>query len=282
MATDNYNSDVQANALFQSLVSGLDFTIPNIDLTGDQFKLPDGSQLDTVVEPVTAVDVTSRTVGGTGIFDALMDGVRAQLTAELSKNTITKVEFTTLLANSIASAMQTAVQFALQKDQSFWQAQSAQIQGITALVGLETAKVQNASAQAEAYATEANYALTKLKLATEDSTNAVSQYQLDNTLPNQLKLIQEQIEVQRASTMDTRTDGTVIAGSVGMQKQLYTQQITSYKRSSEYQAVKLASDAWVTQKTMDEGLTPPNVFTNAGVQAAVYNLMSNNNIATSD
>ena len=79
-------------------------------------------------------------------------------------------------------------------------------------------------------------------------------------------LILEQTEAKRAETLDTRSDGTTaVAGSIGKQKALYDQQIDSYEKDAQYKVAKLFSDAWITQKTLDEGLTAPTSFTNAEV-----------------
>lgn len=83
-------------------------------------------------------------------------------------------------------------------------------------------------------------------------------------------LILEQTEVQRAQTLDTRSDGiTAVVGAIGKQKALYTQQITSYQRDSEIKVAKLYSDAWITQKTLDEGLLAPTQFTNTEVNEVI-------------
>src|SRR5690606_31916061 len=106
-----------------------------------------------------------------------------------------------------------------------------------ARIDLETARVMLARVQYEAASAEANYALTKIKISTEDATygNLFKQgegidFTNENVLPKQADLLQEQIEVQRSQTLDDRTDGAPIAGSVGKQKDLYSQQIDSYKR----------------------------------------------------
>ncbi|MBQ5153795.1 hypothetical protein EGM85_11085, partial [Macrococcus caseolyticus] len=62
------------------------------------------------------------------------------------------------------------------------------------------------------------------------------------------------------------------------QKELYTQQITSYQRDAEVKAAKLFTDAWITQKTIDEGLTPPNGFTNASVDDVLSTVKRNNSL----
>lgn len=96
--------------------------------------------------------------------------------------------------------------------------------------------------------------------------------------PKKEELMQEQIEVQRAQTLDTRSDAAPITGSIGKQKELYTQQITSYKRDSEVKVAKIFSDAWITQKTIDEGILPPDGFTNASLDEILAKLKENNEL----
>jgi len=97
-------------------------------------------------------------------------------------------------------------------------------------------------------------------------------------LSNQINLIDEQTEVQRAQTLDTRSDTATVVGLVGKQKALYTQQITSYERDAQTKAAKLFTDAWVTQKTIDEGLTAPAGFTNASLDEVLTAIKTANNL----
>ncbi|MNV68745.1 hypothetical protein D3C71_1616140 [compost metagenome] len=203
--------------------------------------------------------------------------------------------------------MSQAVAFLLGKDQAFWQAQQAQLGALTARVQLETAKIQAASVQLEALNQKANFALTKMKVATEEvgycsakynlevmlpeqlltvqKANATATYNLATMLPQQLlnlqgqqTLIKEQMEAQRGQTLDLRSDGATVMGVMGQQKLLYAQQITSYKRDAEVKAAKLFTDAWITQKTMDEGLLPPTGFTNASIDTILTALKLNNDL----
>lgn len=96
--------------------------------------------------------------------------------------------------------------------------------------------------------------------------NDTRTYNLNSMLPAQLDLISEQTEVQRAQTLDTRTDMTSVSGTLGKQKELYDQQIESYKRNAETSAAKMFLDSWITQKSLDEDLTPPDVLTNTSIQ----------------
>jgi hypothetical protein len=127
--------------------------------------------------------------------------------------------------------------------------------------------------------------LAVLKVSTETVARDTALYNLANGLPQQvqlvgeqIKLVKEQTEVQRAQTLDNRADGTAITGSVGKQKDLYSQQITSYKRDAEVKAAKIFTDAWITQKSMDEGTLPPDAFNNASLQTILVALKTNNEL----
>lgn len=81
-------------------------------------------------------------------------------------------------------------------------------------------------------------------------------------LENQIALLIEQKEAERSKTLNTRTDGTTIVGSVGKQKDLYTQQIDSFIKDAKFKTAKMYLDGWITQKTLDEALTAPSELTN--------------------
>jgi hypothetical protein len=153
----------------------------------------------------------------------------------------------------------------LQKDQAYWQALTAQMNLINGRVSLAIAKTQLANVQIEANTAKVNYALTKAKIATENA-GYIS--------------VSEQGEAQRAQTSDVRSDGAPVVGVLGKQKSLYTQQIESYKRDAEVKAGKLWIDAWITMKTIDEGLLPPDQFTNTEINEVLVALKANNAIGS--
>ena len=132
---------------------------------------------------------------------------------------------------------------------------------INSRVALAIAKTQLAGQEIEANTAKVNYALTKAKLGTENAGYIT---------------LSEQGEAQRAQTMDTRSDGSTVVGLLGKQKALYDQQITSYKRDAEVKAGKLWIDAWITMKTIDEGLLPPDQFTNTEINEVLATLKTNN------
>lgn len=280
-------ADIEANALMVSLTEGEDFTIPEVDFTKPEFQLPfdpDGP-LYTAVPQITINDLTTRVIGGAGVFDSLMDAFKAHLREEMDKNRITGAEYTKAYIALSESAMSQSVAFLLGKDQAFWQAQTAQFQAITARVEMESSKIRAAAIQLEALNTKANFALTKMKIASEEIGVCTAKYNLETMLPQQLKnltvqedLLSEQMEAQRGQTSDTRTDALPVRGVMGKQKDLYAQQITSYQRDSEVKAGKLFTDAWITMKSIDEGLLPPSGFSNASIDTVLTALKTNNEL----
>lgn len=98
------------------------------------------------------------------------------------------------------------------------------------------------------------------------------QHKLNQLMPAQVTLLEKQIdllaeqkEAERSKTLNIRTDGTTIVGSVGKQKDLYTQQIDSFIKDAKFKTAKMYLDGWITQKTLDEGLTAPSELTNTEI-----------------
>lgn len=287
-------AEIEANELFVALTAGEDFTLPDIDMSGPGWDIPggDNSPVFDEVPKLTNDALTTKEVDGSGTFDFLMKSVSVHLDAEFKKGRITGAEYVKAYIALTEAAMSNATQFLLNRDQAYWQAIQAQMNAITSRTQLAIAKTQYVTAKVDALATEANYALTKLKLSTESSNYCISQYNLTSMLPTQkaqveeqtkvatqqITLIKEQTEAQRAQTSDTRTDGATVMGLSGKQKELYSQQITSYQRDAEVKAARMFSDAWITQKTIDEGLVPPPSFANASVDEVMSIIKVNNGL----
>lgn len=265
-------ADTVAEAMMTAL--GVDIDIPEVDLNGAQFQIPpsSGNPLYDDVAALTIAELTTGHVGGTGTFDQVMSSIKAHLGEQFTKGRLTGDQYTKAYIELTSAALSTGLQFLLQKDQSKWsatlvqlQARRAEIEAVTARIGLETAKAQMAAARAQAEVLEAQYVLTQLQVA-----NEVAKY---DTTYAQKALVEEQIEAARAQTSNTRTDGTTpVTGLIGKQKDLYTEQIESYIKDARYKAAKILGDSWIAQKTIDEGLVAPAIFTNAKIQEALSNM----------
>jgi len=264
-------AETEANNILTTLLVGEDVSLPAINYSDDIYKIPEDilQNIKGKVARLSNDDLTTGNVSGSGTFDALMRGFKAHLQGEYEKGRITGADYTKAYIALTESAMSQAVNFLINRDQAFWQATTAQLSALTSRMAFETVKMQLSQAKFEALTAKSNYALTKLKLSTESIGYCTAKYGLDNMLPTQLRLVQEQIEVQRAQTLDNRSDGAAITGQVGRQKDLYSQQIISYKRDAEMKAAKIFADGWTVQKTIDEGLTPPTQFTNENINKAL-------------
>lgn len=266
ITTQEYQGDKLAAQLEWNLSRGLDFSIPDVDWDDELYQIPQDliDALHKTPKPPTIEDITIRKYGGTGIFDAFMESFHNHLEVEYDLGRITGAEYATTWCQLTGLAMQQAVAFALQRDKAYWELLLANIQALTGLINLATARVQLAIAQAQVHINRANYCLTKLKLATEDANFA---YGMEN------------MEAARAQTADERlSDGATIVGAVGKEKELKDEQITSFKRNAETKVVELYTNAWVAQKTVDEGLLAPSEFQNSGVDSVMSKLRANVNL----
>ena len=250
-----------ANWMFASLMDGETFSFPQVDFSDPLFQLPSDldSDLYRVVQKIPNADLSSGAVDGTGTFDILMQGFSVHLKKEFQENRISGAEYTKAFIALTAGAMQNATQFLWGRDTAYWQAVIAQANAISARIAMETAKAQYAAIIMEILMNRANYALSKMKLATEGMNYATGEYQLNNILPQQLKLMIKQTNAAAAQTEDG------FAGLMGKQKDLYQQQILSYQKDAQIKIAKMYADAWTVMKTMDEGLLPPGAFTNASI-----------------
>lgn len=113
----------------------------------------------------------------------------------------------------------------------------------------------------------------------------IKDYNLANTLPRQVELVGEQIklteeqtESERAKTLDTRSDGATVEGSVGKQKDLYDQQIDSFIKDAQHKTAKMFLDSWITRKTLDIGVPVPSEFSETTVSNVFNNVRTNNSL----
>ena len=100
-------------------------------------------------------------------------------------------------------------------------------------------------------------------------------YDKDILKPAQLLSIKEQTEAHRAKTHENRSDGTPVQGSIGKQKDLHGEQITSYKRDVEAKVAKLFLDTYITQKTVDPDTPVPSQLGTAQIDTIMDWLRDN-------
>jgi len=274
-----FDSEDLAQELFETLTTDITVDLPDIDWE-TEFPLPyEGSDVLTGEIPKLTNDMwTSGEVDGNGVVDLLFKKMHAVLANEYSKNRITGAEYTKAFIAMLETSASTATQFLLGRDQAYWQAVRTQLEAATARVQFLTARANYAATEAQLKTQLANYALTKLKLASEDIGFGSAKFNLEQILPTQKILLSEQAEAARAQTLNSRTDSSAVAGLIGKQKDLYTQQISSYQRDAEMKAARPFIDAWITMKTIDEGLTPPSNLDNTSLNNILAKIKTNNGL----
>ena len=276
-------ADGIANSLLTSLLAGKIFDLPEVDLGDPMYNIGD-IEILTPPTQMTNESLTTGAINGGGTFDKVMASIHAHLKGEYEQNRISGDQYTKAYIATTEAALSGSVQFLLGRETAYWQAVGAQLQAqvvktqlITTRVQLEIAKAELQGKRYEALNQEAGYALIKMKLATEDMTYCLAKFNFEQMAPVQKQSALEQMEAARAQTMDTRSNGlTIVTGVMGKQKDLYTQQITSYQRDAEVKAAKLFTDAWITMKTMDEGLLPPTQFNNSSLNEILTTLKLKN------
>jgi hypothetical protein len=274
----NCGANELAQQLFEQLGKDLSVEIPEIDFNSDDFKFPnEDGPLYGDITPLTIDVVTERKLKGNGSLDAIMEAVSVHLEDQYKKNRITGQMYADAYIALIQAAIAGGIQYALGKDQAYWQAiqtqmlaRKAQLDAISAKVELATAQVSYATAVSQMGGMEATYALTKMKLATEDAEYC-------NKLA-QKKVLDEQYEVARSQTTGTRSNGDPVEGTVGAQITLYGKQANAYDRDVDYKIGKMLMDQWIAQKSIDEGLTAPTQFTNANIDEVFATIRSNADI----
>ena len=265
MSYTNNQADQLSSEILNNLTDGLDFSLPNINWDDDKYQIPDSiwEGLKDDLPTITIEELTSRQPRGNGVFDAIMESIANHLKEEYKANRITGAEYTKAYSALTQACMTNAVTFLLGKDKAQWDAITAQIGAITSNVQLQLAKIALLKAQIDALTAKAQYASTVMNLAIQDTQYATSK---------------EQYESTRAQTMETRSDGSTIEGSIGKQKDLYDQQIDSYKKDAQLKAAKVWSDTWTAQKSLDEGLTAPNILNNDTVNMVLTTIKNSNNL----
>lgn len=345
----------EAQSIFTDLIADAVFPSAAVDVTGADYTLPVqlGNPLYVAPSAITLEDLTTKLPDGTGAFDVLMTSMKAHITEEYDSGRITGNEYATAYIQLTTAALTTAAQFLLQRDAATYQnaliqmqARTAEIQAVIAAATLAQEKQTLILRQAQVLTAQTEYALGKMRLATEDITYtrvekeievasaqklqidaetatityrltyilpeekremaynidyvltaavaktnyeianilpqqksglekdvAIKTYQLASIMPEQLKLVKEQGEVQRAQTLNTRSDNiTAVAGAIGKQKDLYDEQISSYVKDARIKGAKFWMDGWITQKSLDEGLLAPAQLANAKVDEVLASL----------
>lgn len=201
---------VIAQETFTGLTADHTFTLPTVNLATAPYLLPaqTGELYDPVVK-LTNNNMTTGVINGNGTFDILMSSISAHLKGEFDKQRITGDQYAKAYIELTTAALGTSAQYLLGRDQAYWsavlvqtQARRAEIDAVVAGVQLETSKAQLQIAFYEAYRSEADYALSKMKLATEDAQFCSIKVQTETARYNLTTMLPEQF-IQLEYTTDS-------------------------------------------------------------------------------
>lgn len=100
-------------------------------------------------------------------------------------------------------------------------------------------------------------------------------YTRTQILPAQRDLARESMEAKRAETLNNRSDGAAVTGSIGKQKDLYSEQITSYRRDAETKLARSFIDTWVARRGTNDTETVPSSLADAQINTVLTRLRAN-------
>ena len=247
---------LDADILYKALLGDQCFCItdicpPPVDFDGKEWQIPfdENGDMFKANKRVEVSELTNE--DGTGAFDVILASLKSVLHTEYDKGRINGPEYSRTFAALIQAALGNATNLLLQRDLTYWQAQRGLYDAWTAKAQVELAKHQIALAQMQQINQQVEFANGKIKLL-------VGKENYTNAMANREVTVAKQAEMQ-----DT-------------QMALYNQQIVSYQRDAEVKAARIFSDAWITMKTIDEGISPPNGFTNARIDDVLKTLRDNN------
>lgn len=267
---DNFEIDVNAKTLLESLTTNLDFSVPKVDFNDPAFQIPEdlADALQKVPESLTLDLLTECKLDGAGAFDKIMTSLKLHLQQEYEEQRITGAEYAKVYVAMMQYALQYAVQFLLGKDNAYYTALNTQAQALTANLDAYTAKVRLAIAQSQAHLSKAQYANEVLKLSTVDKQTDLIMAQTASQ-KQQKELLVEQTEQAHAQVSDTRIDGTTpVQGYTGNQNKLLQQQVKSFKNDHVVKAAKVFADSLATQLSMSTATVDGTGFDAAGINKA--------------
>lgn len=247
---------LDADHLYKQLLGDQCFCItdicpPNIDLSSDEFtiKIDQDSPLFSYISKLDINELTNR--DETGAFDVIAKSVKSLIREEFEGGRITGADYSKSYTALLEVALSNSVQFLLNKDKSYWESQQGQFDAMAKKVGIELIKAQISQSQMESLNQQVNYANGKISLMTQKENYCTAVANREITI------------AKNAELQDTQID-------------LYKQQIVSYKRDSEVKAARIFTDAWITMKTIDEGLLAPDGFTNEHLDDVLKSIKDKN------
>jgi hypothetical protein len=187
-----------------------------------------------------AITVEQITNGSTGVFDVLMARVYAQLNEQFQAKRIGSKEYAEIYLGSLNTVLAQSIQYVTSVEAANNQA---------ALI-----LAQKAQVEAETQKSLVEKQLVEKNLIKADKEIAILELQLARTNTEKL-LLEAKVKTEEAQFKDL-IDGVAVAGIIGKQKELYTRQGDGFLRDAEQKLLKILSDVWSIQKSVDPNVDP--------------------------
>ena len=242
---------------------------------------------------LTTANLTEAKITGNGVFDVLMQAVKAHLEQEFTLGRIRGVEYSTVYLGSLESTMRTALEFLLQREKIDLEGQLLTKQVAIAQLQLEKAAVELQIAQASLPKIPAEIDLLKAqtKKVEQDTLNGVTEglvlqgqkckldAEYDVLIQTKSKVIAETTLLgQKVVTEQAQTTSVGVTDDsvVGRQKNLYKAQTDGFQRDAEQKAAKIMADTWNVRRTTDEGTVADgtNMLSDAVVGRAITRMIN--------
>ena len=250
--------ETRSQELLATLTTNLDFSIPEINFDDSIFQIPSEllEALKKAPKALTEADLTSRTIGGSGLIDGLLAACKEHLRLEYEEGRITGAEYARAYVQILTGVLQNAVQYLLGKDQAYYTALGSQIQAINSSIGTYQAKVALAVAQAEAHQRKAQYALGVLQLGISDKQSEMT---VEQTL-----LTKEQTNTQKEQTSVVKAQQGLITEQTETQRVqqelISAQTLTQKEQPNLIKEQTEQAHAQVSDTRLD-GVTPVQGYT---------------------
>lgn len=227
-----------------------------------------------------AIEVTDLTGGGkdeAGLYDELMRSMKTHLVEEYDAGRLTGDGYAKVYLGGTQQAMQTALQFVLQRELTNAQIEQIQLQNEKLVKDKELVEAQIALITAQTAQANAETALLGQRLLTETENTDLVTAQVANAAKQGIVLDKQAIKLDadtevaveqkynlQAQRLDT-VNSLPVAGSIGKQKELYQAQIDGFARDAEQKLSKMLLDAWSVSRTTNDAVEVPSEANNTSI-----------------
>jgi len=245
---------------------------------------------------ITVATITDGIIGGSGVFDKLMEATNSHILREFESNRITATDYATVYLGAIQSALSTSLQFVLQEQQSEAQADllkqqklnliddlitnEKQRDNIVAKTNISDAELLNVPKQGAILTSQNNNLIAERnvinvqddKILAEIATMFKQRTLLDKNIlkaQSEIDLLNKKISTENGQTAD------INGGVIGAQIALYKKQKDGFDRDSEQKAAKIMADIYSVQRSTDEAAALPLGLTGAKITTAVDKMNAN-------